>query len=147
MFPRRLPLRLSLVHTLLTPSSVNEELCFENSCLRCSVVGSIIHPTCSIRVFVTYFDCLEHDRTHVPNISVRDHVGNNAGVMLVALVWTRLRAADMNLINQTSNNRDTEWTKEQTLMLINHSQSHSVLWYPTDPNYKNRLKKVDTSSE
>ena len=36
-----------------------------------------------------------------------------------------------------------EWTKEQTFMLIELYQSHPVLWDPTDPTYKNKVKKID----
>ncbi|XP_045101913.1 transcription factor Adf-1-like [Portunus trituberculatus] len=68
--------------------------------------------------------------------------------MLVSLVWTRLRAADMYHPHQSSDGSawygwTMEWTKEQKFMLIELYQSHPVLWDPTDPTYKNKVKKLD----
>ena len=36
-----------------------------------------------------------------------------------------------------------EWTKEQVIILIELYEAHPVLWDPTDPSYKNKVKKVD----
>lgn len=36
-----------------------------------------------------------------------------------------------------------EWTREQTLMLIELYREQPVLWDPTKPDYKNRTKKSD----
>ncbi|MPC95647.1 hypothetical protein E2C01_090866 [Portunus trituberculatus] len=65
--------------------------------------------------------------------------------MVVALMWTRLRAADMYHPHQSSDGSawcgwTMKWTKEQTCMLIELYQSHPVLWDPTDPTYKNKVK-------
>ena len=65
---------------------------------------------------------------------------------MVALVWPKRRAADMNQTDLTNDDRSMKWTKEQTLMLIDLYQSHSVLWDSTTPNYKNRMKRVEVSS-
>ncbi|MPD06873.1 hypothetical protein E2C01_102704 [Portunus trituberculatus] len=70
--------------------------------------------------------------------------------MLVSLVWTRLRAAAADMYNPHQSSDGSawcgwtmEWTKEHTFMLIELYQSHPVLWDPTDPTYKNKVKKLD----
>ncbi|KAG7168595.1 putative Alcohol dehydrogenase transcription factor Myb/SANT-like-containing protein 14 [Homarus americanus] len=36
-----------------------------------------------------------------------------------------------------------EWTREQTILLIELYHSHRVLWDPTYVNYKNKIKRAD----
>ena len=78
--------------------------------------------TCQIHS--VYGSCCHHCSRHVGSTGVDESLSRRHDTN-IPVKWTM------------------EWTKEQVIILIELYEAHPALWDPTDPSYKNKVKKID----